>query len=96
MHTKPTMVMIVMVFQAKKRQGRSGQSFHIGLTLVDLSVMFPDEAMVEAWIAEVRWPEVASCAHRESSNVRCGSKHPSLPLRCRSFRKFFSRCVPEQ
>ena len=52
--------------------------------------MFPDDDTAEAWMAQLRWPEGVECAHCGGDNVQVGAKHPTMPYRCRTCRKFFS------
>ena len=52
--------------------------------------LFPDDATAEKWIASVRWPNGPVCPHCGGTNVQSGTKHPTMPYRCRSCRKFFS------
>ena len=54
-----------------------------GLTLVELSSMFPDDATAERWFAEQRWPEGLHCPYCGSTNVQPGAKHKTMPYRCR-------------
>ena len=67
-----------------------GQHHRKGLSLIQVTRMFPDDATAEAWIAKVRWPNGPTCPHCASDSVQEGSKHPSMPYRCRTCRKFFS------
>ena len=76
--------------RAKSKHKGPGRSHRKGLTLVDITRMFPDDATAEAWIAEVRWPDGPQCLHCQSDNVQSGAKHPSMSYRCRTCRKFFS------
>ena len=67
-----------------------GKQFRKGISLVELMRMFPDDEAAERWFAEQRWPNGVRCAYCESDNVQEGAKHPTMPFRCRSCRKFFS------
>ena len=60
-----------------------GKFHRKGLTLVELSRMFPDDATAERWFAEQRWPEGLHCPHCGSTNVQSGAKHKTMPYRCR-------------
>ena len=57
---------------------------------MELAEMFPDDAAAEAWISKIRWPDGPRCPQCDSGNIQEGAKHPSMPYRCRSCRKFFS------
>ena len=60
-----------------------GKFHRKGLTLVELSRMFPDDATTERWFAEQRWPEGLHCPYCGSTNVQLGAKHKTMPYRCR-------------
>ena len=60
-----------------------GKFHRKGLTLVELSSMFPDDATAERWFAEQRWPEGLHCPYCGSTNVQSGAKHKTMPYRCR-------------
>ena len=67
-----------------------GKSFRNGISLTRLIKMFPDDETAEAWFVKQRWGDNIRCAWCESDNVQEGPKHPTMPYRCRSCRKFFS------
>ncbi len=71
-------------------QKAPGKAYRIGVSLPELSRMFPDDETAEKWIAEVRWPDGPRCPRCNSRNVQEGTRHPSMPYRCRQCRKFFS------
>ena len=52
--------------------------------------MFPDNETAEGWFATVRWPHGPVCPHCESASVQSGAAHPTMPYRCRKYRKRFS------
>ena len=60
-----------------------GKFHRKGLTLVELSRMFPDNGTVERWFAEQRWPEGPHCPYCGSTNIQSGAKHKTMPYRCR-------------
>ena len=60
-----------------------GKSHRKGLTLAELFRMFPDDATAEHWFAEQRWPEGPHCPYCGSTNVQSGTKHKTMPYRCR-------------
>ena len=60
-----------------------GKFHRKGLTLAELSRMFPDDATAERWFAEQRWPEGLHCPYCGSTNVQLGAKHKTMPYRCR-------------
>ena len=67
-----------------------GKFYRKGMTLVELTKMFPDDATAEQWFAEVRWPNGVACPKCGSLDVQQGAKHPTMPYHCRDCRKYFS------
>lgn len=63
-----------------------GKHYRKGLSLVDLFKMFPDDKAGEDWFTEVRWPDGVKCPHCGSDNVQTGTKHKTMPFRCRSYK----------
>ena len=67
-----------------------GKHYREGMSLVEIIRMFPDDAAAERWFTKVRWPDGAYCPHCGSVNVQDGTKHKTMPYRCRDCRKWFS------
>ena len=67
-----------------------GKQYRKGLTFVQLMRMFPDDATAERWFVEHRWPDGIHCPYCDGENIQSGAKHPTMPFRCRTCRKFFS------
>ena len=67
-----------------------GKYWRRGMSLVEIVRMFPDDETSEAWFADVRWPDGATCPTCGSDNVQTGAKHPTMSYRCRTCRKYFS------
>lgn len=63
-----------------------------GLSLIDLTTMFPNEATAERWFRESRWPHGPCCPRCGSLNVQEEAKHKTMTHRCRDCPKkhFFS------
>ncbi len=67
-----------------------GKAHRKGITLLQLSEMFPDEDSARDWFERIMWPE------NERPCPCCGSldtheaSHPKMPYRCRDCRKYFS------
>ena len=51
---------------------------------------FPDDETAEKWFIEQRWGDQITCPKCGSHNIQVKAKHPQMPHRCRSCRKFFS------
>ena len=60
------------------------------LSILQLMNMFPDDETAERWFINKRWPDGICCPHCESDNVQEKTKHPTMPHRCRTCRKYFS------
>ena len=60
-----------------------GKHYRKGITLLEITRMFPDDANAEKWFAELRWPDGPACPYCGSVNVQSGSKHKTMPYRCR-------------
>ena len=61
-----------------------GKHFRKGLSLRDLTKRFPDDATAEQWFITQRWAEGVLCPYCGSDNVQTGTKHKSMPFRCRA------------
>jgi transposase-like protein len=71
-------------------QNAPGKHFRKGITLVQLTRMFPTDEKAEQWFIKTRWPDGITCPHCESDNIQEKTTHPEMPFRCRKCRKFFS------
>ncbi len=60
-----------------------GKSARVGISLVDIFRMFPDDATAEAWFVEGRWSTGIAGPHCGSLNVQTGAKHKTMPYWCR-------------
>ena len=72
------------------KQKAPGRYYRRGMTLVELMQRFPNNKAAEEWLISTRWPDGIRCPHCESENVQVEAKHPTMPHRCRSCRKYFS------
>ena len=64
-------------------QKAPGKHFRKGMSLIEIMDLFPDDHAAERWFTEIRWPDSPSCHYCGSSNVQSGTKHKSMPYRCR-------------
>ena len=60
-----------------------GKHFRKGLSLIEITRLFPDNETAEKWFVETRWPDVPHCPHCGSDNVQYGAAHKTMPYRCR-------------
>ena len=67
-----------------------GKSDREGISLLELSDMFPDEASAERWWIASRWPSGVACPECGSLNVQTRRTRKPQPYRCRDCRKDFS------
>ena len=52
-----------------------GKHYRKGITIFELTALFPDNATAEKWFADQRWPEGAHCPYCGSLNVQSGTAH---------------------
>ena len=69
-----------------------GKHFRTGISLRELTKLFPDDATAERWFVSIRWADGPICPHCGSYNVQSGIKHTTMTHRCRDCadRKMFS------
>ena len=68
-------------------QKAPGKSYRKGITLMDVFKMFPDDAAAENWFISIRWPDGVECPSCGSKNVQTGTKHKTMPFRCRNYKE---------
>jgi transposase-like protein len=57
---------------------------------VEFLRLYPDERAAQDWFATQRWPDGPRCPRCGSDNVQSGTKHKTMPYRCRPCRRYFS------
>ena len=69
-----------------------GKNHRNGISLVEITRMFPDDATAEDWIVKQRWPDGPRCPRCDHDNIQHPTSHPDMRYRCRrsGCRKFFS------
>lgn len=67
-----------------------GRDHRQGISLIELSEMFPNEDTARQWFERQRWPEGVRCARCHGSEVAAVASGKPMPWRCRSCRKYFS------
>ncbi len=67
-----------------------GRAERRGMSLIDVTRMFPDDDAAEAWFVETRWPHGVRCPHCGSDNILHVTSRKPQPYRCRDCRKHFS------
>ena len=67
-----------------------GRSHRQGVTLLELTRLFPDDAAAEQWFVATLWPTGPHCPACGSTNVQARPSRKPQPFRCRDCRKDFS------
>ena len=67
-----------------------GRAHRQGMSLVQVVRKFNTEAKAERWFVAQRWQGEMRCPRCDSDNIQVKTKHPNMPHRCRTCRKFFS------
>ena len=67
-----------------------GKHYRKGLSLVEVTRMFPDNETAERWFVETRWPTGVACPKCGSFNIQERPTRKPQPYRCRDCRKDFS------
>ena len=67
-----------------------GKHFREGLSLVQLTRMFPTDEAATAWVEKIRWPEGQICPHCGSHRIAHPVTHKTMTHRCKDCRKWFS------
>ena len=67
-----------------------GRSHRKGVTLLELTQLFPDEAAARTWFEGLMWPTGDRPCPRCGSLNTHDAKHKKMPYRCRDCRKYFS------
>ncbi|MCY4557883.1 MAG: IS1595 family transposase, partial [Chloroflexi bacterium] len=67
-----------------------GKSHREGISLLDLTEMFPDEAAAIRWFEAIRWPDGRRCGHCGSVETREVPNSKPMPYWCKGCRSYFS------
>ncbi len=68
-----------------------GKSYRQGISLIELTDMFPDEESAVKWFEAVRWPDgVRCCGHCGSTATRKVPNAKPMPYWCTDCRSYFS------
>ena len=60
-----------------------GQYYRKGMSLIDITRMFPDDKSAEQWFTEQFWPAGPYCPDCMTFNVQSDIKHKTMTHRCR-------------
>ena len=64
-------------------QKAPGKHYRKGLSLVQITNLFPNDDAAEKWIEAQLWPDGPRCPHCGTANVQAGISHPRMTHRCR-------------
>ena len=67
-----------------------GKSHREGISLIELTEMFPDEASAVRWFEAIRWPEERHCGHCGSTETKDVPNAKPMPYWCKDCRSYFS------
>ena len=65
-------------------QKAPGKAHRAGLSLIEITRMFPDNETAERWIADTRWPDGPRCPYCDSDKVQHPTAHMTMTHRCQS------------
>ena len=60
-----------------------GKYWRKGMSLIDITAMFPNDKAAEEWFAHRRWCGEPDCPDCGSMNVQSNCRHNTMPYRCR-------------
>ena len=67
-----------------------GKAHRVGISLIELAEMFPDEDAARAWFEGILWPTGERYCPRCGSADTQEASHKKMPYRCRDCRSYFS------
>ena len=68
----------------------SGKSYRNGITLLELTEMFPDEQSAVDWFESIQWPEKRACGKCGSTETKEVPNAKPMPYWCQSCQSYFS------
>lgn len=72
-----------------KKGNSPGKSHRKGISLLELTTLFPDEETAAKWFESICWPEERCCGHCGSTKT-VEASHKTMPYFCNDCRKYFS------
>ena len=67
-----------------------GKAYRNGITMIELSEMFPDEKSAREWFEKERWGGQRCCSHCGSIRTSESAHHKKMPYRCKDCHGYFS------
>ena len=71
-------------------QKAPGKAHRVGISIIELTEMFPDEASAVRWFEAIRWPEERHCGHCGALETSEVPNAKPMPYWCKSCRSYFS------
>ena len=72
-------------------QKAPGKSHREGISIIELTEMFPDEASAIKWFEDTRWPDgERHCGHCGSTETKEVPSAKPMPYWCKACRSYFS------
>ena len=71
-------------------QKAPGKAYRVGISLIELGEMFPDEKAARVWFEAQRWPNGVICPGCNSEDTAPIPREKPMPYRCRTCRLQFS------
>ena len=81
---------VSMMRNTNKRPTAAGKSYRQGITILQLSEMFPNESKAAEWFEQTLWPSGRCCGHCGSVKTREVPNRKPMPYWCSDCRKYFS------
>lgn len=78
--------------ETAERNGKSGpgKSYRAGVSLIQLTKLFPDEEAARQWFEAQRWPASIVCPKCGADSIANIPNAKPMPYRCKACRKHFS------
>ena len=67
-----------------------GKSHREGISIIELTEMFPDEESAVKWFEAIRWPDGRHCGHCGSTETTPVPNAKPMPYWCKECRSYFS------
>ena len=67
-----------------------GKHYRVGISLLELYEMFPDEQSAVDWFESIYWPDGRKCGHCGSEKTSCVPNQTPMPYWCTDCRSYFS------
>ena len=67
-----------------------GKAYRVGVTILELSEMFPDEETAVKWFEKIYWNGERSCGHCGSTKTKDVPNAKPMPYWCTDCRHYFS------